>query len=89
MCYDRWTNDLIHSVVMRAWGVGFSEAQVFVKEKRPMASPNRGFCGSYISVSFFIWKQGLEPQDKPQEQEETLLLRSVWVLSFFLQTKQC
>ena len=32
------------SVVMRAWGVGFPEAQIFVKGKRPMASPNRGFC---------------------------------------------
>lgn len=31
-------------VVMRAWGVGYSEAQIFVKGKRPMASPNRGFC---------------------------------------------
>ncbi|CAD6568993.1 MAG: hypothetical protein ASARMPRED_002263 [Alectoria sarmentosa] len=30
--------------VMRAWGVGFPEAQIFVKGKRPMASPNRGFC---------------------------------------------
>ena len=32
------------SVVMRAWGVGFPEAQVFVKGKRSMARPNRGFC---------------------------------------------
>lgn len=35
---------LFQPLVMRTWGVGFSEAQVFVKEKRPMASPNRGFC---------------------------------------------
>ena len=35
---------LIPLVVMRAWGVGFAEAQIFVKGKRPMASPNRGFC---------------------------------------------
>ena len=30
-------------LVMRAWGLGFSEAKVFVKGKRPMARPNRGF----------------------------------------------
>lgn len=29
---------------MRAWGVGFSEAQIFVKDKRPVARPNPGFC---------------------------------------------
>ena len=38
------SNEAKKSVVMRAWGVGFSEAQIFVKGKRPMASPNRGFC---------------------------------------------
>ena len=31
-------------IVMRAWGVGLSEVQTFVRGKRPMASPNRGFC---------------------------------------------
>lgn len=31
-------------VVMRAWGVGYEEAQNFVKGKRPMARPNDGFC---------------------------------------------
>ncbi|CAF9917177.1 hypothetical protein IMSHALPRED_003488 [Imshaugia aleurites] len=35
---------LVMAYLMRAWGVGFPEAQTFVKEKRPMASPNRGFC---------------------------------------------
>lgn len=37
-------NGLIDHIVMRAWGVGFPEAQIFVKGKRPMARPNRGFC---------------------------------------------
>lgn len=37
-------NSLVQTIVMRAWGVGFPEAQIFVKGKRPMASPNRGFC---------------------------------------------
>lgn len=37
-------NGSFHPAVMRAWGVGFPEARIFVKEKRPMASPNRGFC---------------------------------------------
>ncbi|KAM0795897.1 protein-tyrosine phosphatase-like protein [Usnea florida] len=35
---------LVMAYLMRAWGVGFAEAQIFVKGKRPMASPNRGFC---------------------------------------------
>ncbi len=37
-------NVSVKHVVMRAWGVGFPEAQIFVKGKRPMVSPNRGFC---------------------------------------------
>ena len=37
-------NGLVHPVVMRAWGAQFHEAHIFVKAKRPMARPNRGFC---------------------------------------------